>query len=85
MDSALQTLNLALQEALHAFEGELEAERLKALKTTDSLPDEATWSLALRTVDLADRVVRLLQPPATQLAESYLGKCNNQVDVIVYR
>jgi hypothetical protein len=74
MDSALQTLNLALAEALQAFEGKLESERLGTLKVTDSLPDEATWSLALQTVNLADRVVRLLQPPAVQLAESYLGK-----------
>lgn len=72
MNSALQTLNLALQEAVHAFEGSLQPERLESLKTTDSLPNKETWTLASQTVDLADKVVRLLQPPALQLAEGFL-------------
>lgn len=74
MDTTLKKLNLALQEAVNALEGPLKADRLNTLQTTDSLPDKETWNLASQTVDLADSVLRLLQPPSLQLAESYLGK-----------
>lgn len=74
MDSALRKLNLAMEEALADFVGPLNDARLSQLLTTDSLPDKDLWNLALQTVDLADRLSRLLQPPALQLAESYLGK-----------
>lgn len=74
MDAMLQKVNLALNEAVDAFEGPLKMDRLNTLQTTDSLPDKGTWNLASQTVDLADKVLQLLQPPALQLAESYLGK-----------
>ncbi|KAJ4342319.1 hypothetical protein N0V95_006994 [Ascochyta clinopodiicola] len=73
MDSALRKLNLAMEEALAAFVGPLNDARLSQLLTTDSLPDKDLWSLASQTVDLADGLSRLLQPPALQLAESYLA------------
>lgn len=73
MDSELQALNAALQKALDAFEGPLKQDRHESLKPTDSLPDKTIRSLASQTVDLADRVVKLLQPPTLQLAESFLG------------
>jgi gliotoxin/aspirochlorine biosynthesis O-methyltransferase len=76
MDLVLQNVNLALQEAVNALEGPLRTDRLTALQTTDSLPDKATWNLASQTIDLADRVLRLLQQPSLQLAESYLGQYN---------
>jgi len=75
MDRLLQKINLVLQEAVEALEGPLKADRLDKLQVTDSLPDKETFNLASKTVNLADKVVRLLQPPALQLAESYLGKC----------
>jgi hypothetical protein len=73
MDTILQNLNLAIQEAVAAFEGPLKDARLSTLQTTDSLPDKGVWDLASQTVNLADRLTRLIQPPALQLAESYLG------------
>lgn len=74
MEAALKKINLALQEAVDAFEGPLNHERLSGLQTTESLPDKQIWNLASQTVDLADKVVRCLQPPSLQLAESFLGK-----------
>lgn len=74
MDSTLENLNSALRAAVDAFEGPLQSERLRCLKTTDELPDKRTWDLASQVVDLADRVVQLLQPPNLQLAETFLGK-----------
>ncbi|KAK5988145.1 O-methyltransferase verK [Cladobotryum mycophilum] len=92
MDAVLNKVNLALQEALDALEGPLKEERLNTLLTTDSLPDKEAWNLASQTVDLADKVLRLLQPPSLQLAESYLAyldtKClwtavsNNVPDIL---
>jgi hypothetical protein len=73
MDSTLKKLNAALQEAVDALDGPLKADLLDALKNPDSLPDKETWKLVSETVDLADKVVRLVQPPALQLAESYLA------------
>jgi hypothetical protein len=73
MDSTLKTLNAALREAVDALEGPFKADLLDALKNPDSLPDKETWKLVSETVDLADKVVRLVQPPALQLAESYLA------------
>ncbi|KAH8753126.1 O-methyltransferase-domain-containing protein [Hyaloscypha finlandica] len=73
MDDALHKINLALQEAVDAFEGPLNAARLSTLQTSDSLPDKALWNLASQTVDLSDRLLHLLQPPALQLAECYLA------------
>jgi hypothetical protein len=73
MDSVLQELNTALQEAVDAFDGPLQAELLAQLKDPDSLPDKEPWKLASRTVDLADKLVLQLQPPTLQLAESYLA------------
>lgn len=74
MDDALHKINLALQEAVDTFEGPLNTARLSTLQTSDSLPDKALWNLASQTVDLSDRLLHLLQPPALQLAECYLGK-----------
>ncbi|CAI6098854.1 unnamed protein product [Clonostachys chloroleuca] len=73
MDVALKKINFALQEAADAFEGPLNQERLEHLQTLDSLPDKELWNLASQTVDLADRVIRKLQPPSLQLAESFLA------------
>lgn len=70
----MKKLNLALQEAADAFEGPLNQERLEHLQTLDSLPDKELWNLTSQTVDLADRVIRKLQPPSLQLAESFLGE-----------
>jgi hypothetical protein len=74
MDAALKKINLALQEAADAFEGPLNQHRLEHLQTLDSLPDKELWNLASQTIDLADRVIRKLQPPSLQLAESFLGE-----------
>ncbi|KAL2759303.1 hypothetical protein ACRALDRAFT_1067839 [Sodiomyces alcalophilus JCM 7366] len=92
MDATLRKMNRALQEAADALEGPLKADRIAALQSTDSLPDKETWNLASQTVDLADKVLRLVQPPALQLAESYLAyidtKClwaavsNNVPDIL---
>ncbi|KOS22825.1 Flavonoid 4'-O-methyltransferase [Escovopsis weberi] len=73
MEEVLNKVNAALQEALEALEGPLKQQRLDTLLDADSLPDRQTWELASKTVDLADNVVRLLRPPAEQLAESYLA------------
>ncbi|KAH7361335.1 O-methyltransferase-domain-containing protein [Pyrenochaeta sp. MPI-SDFR-AT-0127] len=73
MDEALQKINLAIREATDAFEGPLKGDRLSKLQTTDSLPDKRLWDLASQTVNLADRLLRLIQPPALQLAENYLA------------
>ncbi|RFU78079.1 cytochrome p450 [Trichoderma arundinaceum] len=55
--------------------GPLNAERLTTLQANESLPDknEKVWELISQTVNMADRIVKLLQPPAIQLAETYLG------------
>nr|QPI70968.1 O-methyltransferase [Chaetomium cochliodes] len=73
MDSVLQKLNEALQEAVDAFDGPLQQDVLARLTDPDSVPDKKTWKLASKTVDLADRLVRQIQPPSLQLAESYLA------------
>nr|QSQ85908.1 methyltransferase [Preussia typharum] len=73
MEEALQKVNAALKEAVEAFDGPLKDARLSSLQTTDALPDKDVWNLGSQTVDLADRLLRLLQPPALQLAESYLA------------
>ncbi|KAF2280355.1 S-adenosyl-L-methionine-dependent methyltransferase [Westerdykella ornata] len=73
MDDRLQKINTALQEAVDAFEGPLNDARLSTLQTTDTLPNAQIWNLASQTIDLADRLLRLLQPPALQLAEGYLA------------
>lgn len=73
MDAALRKVNQALQEAADPLEGPLKADRIAALQSTNTLPDKETWNLASQTADLADKLVRLVQPPALQLAGSYLA------------
>ncbi|KAF2092854.1 S-adenosyl-L-methionine-dependent methyltransferase [Rhizodiscina lignyota] len=73
MDNTLREAISSLQEAVDALEGPLRTERLRTLQNSDSLPDKETWTLASQTVNLADKLVRLIQPPALQLAESYLA------------
>ena len=46
---------------------------LARLTDPNSVPDKEVWKLASITVDLADRLVRQIQPPALQLAETYLA------------
>ncbi|KAL2135469.1 hypothetical protein VTI74DRAFT_8328 [Chaetomium olivicolor] len=73
MNSMLKQLNATLREAVDALDGPFKRELLDALKSPDSLPDKETWKLAFETVDLADKIIRQVQPPALQLAESYLA------------
>ncbi|KAF9732838.1 hypothetical protein PMIN04_009605 [Paraphaeosphaeria minitans] len=73
MDDRLQKINVAMQEAVDALEGPLNDARLSTLQTPDALPDKQLWLLASQTINLADRLLRLLQPPALQLAEGYLA------------
>ncbi|CAI6337012.1 unnamed protein product [Periconia digitata] len=74
MEQVLTKVNGALGEAIDALSGPLQATRLSTLQASDfSLPDKESSELATRTIDLADRLLRLVQPPATQLAESFLA------------
>jgi hypothetical protein len=74
----LTKLNLLLEDANILLQGPFNAERLSTLQVTESLldKDKKAWELMSKTVNMADRLVQILQPPAIQLAETYLGTSN---------
>ncbi|KAL6695447.1 cytochrome P450 [Trichoderma pleuroticola] len=67
--------NRVLQDATTNLQGPLNDERVKTLQTTESLPanNKKLWELLSQTVNMADQIVQLLQPPAIRLAETYLA------------
>ncbi|MCJ1350358.1 MAG: hypothetical protein MMC33_000339 [Icmadophila ericetorum] len=76
MEALLRSLNTTLQTACETLEGPLRQDCLSLIQTYDELPEKEASLLASETVDLLDHVLRLLQPPVSILAESYLyAKC----------
>ncbi|PSN67012.1 S-adenosyl-L-methionine-dependent methyltransferase [Corynespora cassiicola Philippines] len=73
VDSALLNLQKALKDACEALEGPLNQERIDSLQDSNKLPNKQSSLIASQTVDLLDRVSRLVQPPVSVLAESYLA------------
>ncbi|KAM0255911.1 hypothetical protein ACHAQJ_005312 [Trichoderma viride] len=74
LEEFLTKLNLLLEDASRILQGPFNAERLSTLQATESLldQDKKLWELMSQTVNMADRLVQVLQPPAIQLAETYL-------------
>lgn len=71
----LSKLNLLLEDAAKILPVEYGDEIHRTLQPTEAGPDtdKTLWELMSKTVDAADRLVKMLQPPAIQLAETYLG------------
>lgn len=75
LEDFLAQFNLVLEDASTNLQGPLNAERVMTLQANESLPDnnKKLWELISQTVNMADQIVQLLQPPAIRLAETYLG------------
>lgn len=75
LEDFLTQFNRVLEDATTNLQGPLNDERVKTLQTTESLPanNKKLWELLSQTVNMADQIVQLLQPPAIRLAETYLG------------
>ncbi|KAL6862016.1 cytochrome P450 [Trichoderma novae-zelandiae] len=71
----LSQFNLVLEDATTKLQGPLNDERATTLHSTEALPDnnKKLWELLAQTVNMADQIVQLLQPPAIRLAETYLA------------
>ncbi|KAL7952872.1 O-methyltransferase domain-containing protein [Trichoderma compactum] len=75
LEDFLANINRVLEDAIAHLQGPLNDERVKTLQTTESLPanNKKLWELLSQTVNMADQIVQLLQPPAIRLAETYLA------------
>lgn len=71
----LSKLNLLLEDAAKILPAQYGDEIQSTLQPTQSGPDtnKELWQLMSQTVNAADQLVKILQPPAIQLAETYLG------------
>lgn len=74
----LSKLNLLLEDAAKILPDKYGDEIHATLQPTESGPDtnKKLWELMSQTVNAADQLVKILQPPAIQLAETYLGTPN---------
>lgn len=93
MDTLLIQLNDSLRTICDSLERVHAQERLELLQSGNTLPDRKLLNLATESIDLSDRLQRLLQPPSLTLAESFLGKrsitkqghyCNNNTVKTAY-
>ncbi|KAL6895121.1 S-adenosyl-L-methionine-dependent methyltransferase [Trichoderma evansii] len=71
----LSKLNLLLEDAAKILPDKYGDEIHGTLQPTESGPDtnKKLWELMSQTVNAADQLVKILQPPAIQLAETYLA------------
>lgn len=76
LEDFLAEFTLVLQDATAKLRGPLNDERISTLTPSETLPEnnKKLWDLLAQTVNMADQIVHLLQPPAIRLAETYLGK-----------
>jgi len=74
MEALLVNLNKSLRDAHDALEGEYSQFRQESLQSADTLPNRKLLELATESIDLSDKLQRMLQPPSSILAESFLGK-----------
>ncbi|KAL7811120.1 S-adenosyl-L-methionine-dependent methyltransferase [Trichoderma gracile] len=75
LEGFLAEFTLVLQDATAKLQGPLNDERISTLTPSETLPEnnKKLWELLAQTVNMADQIVHLLQPPAIRLAETYLA------------
>ncbi|KAK1243192.1 hypothetical protein MKX07_003820 [Trichoderma sp. CBMAI-0711] len=75
LESFLADFTLVLQDATAKLQGALNDERISTITPSQTLPEnnKKLWDLLAQTVNMADQIVHLLQPPAIRLAETYLA------------